>query len=81
MAIAIGDRRLGVGFDQLAVISNGHADAHLTFYNSDGIRISGACGNATRCIARYLMDESSRDELQLTTANAEILLREMLVRG
>ncbi|MFD1160737.1 diaminopimelate epimerase [Roseovarius aestuarii] len=75
MAIAIGDRRLGVGFDQLAVISNGHADAHLTFYNSDG-SISGACGNATRCIARYLLNESNRDELQLTTARGDLVARD-----
>ena len=67
MAQAIGHRQFGVGFDQLAVITQGTGDAHLTFYNSDG-SLSAACGNATRCIARYLMDESGRDSLHLTTA-------------
>ena len=67
MAQAIGRRQFGVGFDQLAVITQGTGDAHLTFYNSDG-SLSAACGNATRCIARYLMDESGRDSLHLTTA-------------
>ena len=66
LAKALGDRHRGVGFDQLAVISDGSADAHLTFYNSDG-STSGACGNATRCIARYLMDQTGVDKLALTT--------------
>ena len=75
MAVAIGDRRFGVGFDQLAVISEGPGDAHLTFYNSDG-SVSGACGNATRCIARYLLDEYARSDLHLTTARGDIFARD-----
>ncbi|WP_243267647.1 diaminopimelate epimerase [Sulfitobacter sp. DSM 110093] len=71
MAQAIGHRQFGVGFDQLAVITQGSGDAHLTFYNSDG-SLSAACGNATRCIARYLMDESGRDSLHLTTARGDL---------
>ncbi|MCA1777470.1 MAG: diaminopimelate epimerase, partial [Loktanella sp.] len=67
MIAGIADRRRGIGFDQLAVIEAGEADAHLTFYNADG-SISAACGNATRCIARHLMDETGRTTLTLTTA-------------
>ena len=67
----ISDRHFGVGFDQLAVISNGETDAYLSFYNSDGSE-SFACGNATRCIARYLMDESSKENLTLTTKHGTI---------
>ena len=67
LAIAIADRHRGVGFDQLAVLSNSpDSDVHLTFWNSDG-STAGACGNATRCIARFLMDETGRDSLTLTT--------------
>ncbi|WP_390911847.1 diaminopimelate epimerase [Pseudosulfitobacter sp. SM2401] len=66
LAKALADRRCGVGFDQLAVISDGAEDAHLTFYNSDG-STSAACGNATRCIARFLMDGSGAKTLTLTT--------------
>lgn len=66
-ARAIGDRRRGVGFDQLAVIeSDDTADAHLVFYNSDG-SLSGACGNATRCIARHLMTETGASAVTLRT--------------
>jgi len=63
---AIADRHRGVGFDQLALIEPGAGDARLTFYNADG-STAGACGNATRCIARYLMDETGRDRLTLVT--------------
>ncbi|MFU8882679.1 MAG: diaminopimelate epimerase [Rhodobacterales bacterium] len=67
LVIAIADRHRGIGFDQLAVISDtAQGDAHLTFYNADG-STSAACGNATRCIARYLMDQTGRDTLALTT--------------
>ncbi|SIO18340.1 diaminopimelate epimerase [Vannielia litorea] len=67
LATRIADRHRGVGFDQLAVIeAAGNADARLTFYNADG-SLSAACGNATRCIARYLMEESGTQGLTLLT--------------
>ena len=72
---AIADRHCGVGFDQLAVISKGKHDAHLTFYNADG-SLSAACGNATRCIARKLMDESGLTTLRLTTDRGLLLARD-----
>lgn len=67
VVVAMADRHRGIGFDQLAVLSNTpDADVHLTFYNADG-SLSAACGNATRCIARHLMDETNRNTLRLTT--------------
>jgi diaminopimelate epimerase len=63
---ALADRHCGVGFDQLAVISQRGTGVHLSFYNADG-SVSAACGNATRCIARYLMNESGKRDLTLTT--------------
>lgn len=66
LARGLADRHFGVGCDQIAVISKGAQDAHLTFYNADG-SLSAACGNATRCIARHLMDQTGQDALALTT--------------
>ncbi|MEJ6396455.1 diaminopimelate epimerase [Yoonia sp. 208BN28-4] len=67
IAIAMADRHRGIGFDQLAVLSDAaDADVHLTFWNSDGSQ-SAACGNATRCIARWMMDQSGQDALAITT--------------
>lgn len=67
----IAHRQTGIGFDQLAVISNGTGDAHLTFYNADG-SVAGACGNATRCIARYLMDQQNVANLHITTDRGDL---------
>ena len=75
MAKGIGNRHFGVGFDQLAVITNGTADAHLTFFNADG-STAGACGNATRCIARFLMDEGGVDHLHLTTERGDLMAQD-----
>ncbi len=67
LARAVGDRNCGVGFDQLAVIlDTDRADAKLQFWNADG-SLSAACGNATRCIAGLLFDETGTDELVLET--------------
>ena len=67
LARAIGDRHRGIGFDQLAVIdTDDGAAARLTFYNADG-STAAACGNATRCIARHLMDETGATALTLRT--------------
>ncbi len=75
IARGIAHRRFGVGFDQLAVIENGQSDAHLVFYNADGTT-SAACGNATRCIAQFLMDETQRSELTLTTQRGTLVARD-----
>lgn len=75
LATAIADRHKGVGFDQLAVISKGDADAHLTFYNADGSQ-SAACGNATRCIARHILDETGSESLVLTTDRGTLHARD-----
>jgi diaminopimelate epimerase len=67
LAVLLADRHRGVGFDQLAVISDrAGSDIHLTFWNADGSK-SAACGNATRCIARHVMDETGKAELTITT--------------
>ena len=67
LARAIGDRHRGIGFDQLAVIETDPAvAAKLTFFNADGSE-AAACGNATRCIARHLMDETGTSALTLRT--------------
>lgn len=68
-ARAIADRNRGVGCDQLIVIEparSGLSDAWMTIYNPDGSQ-SGACGNATRCVAWLLMQESGRDKVVIET--------------
>jgi diaminopimelate epimerase len=71
---ALGDRHQGVGFDQLAVMEHRGGVLHLTFYNADG-SLSAACGNATRCIARHVMDHSGDTELTLFTERGQLSAR------
>lgn len=66
---AISDRHRGVGCDQLIVLEKPRSrlsDAWMTIYNPDGSQ-SGACGNATRCVAWLLMNESKRDKVVIET--------------
>jgi len=73
VAVAIADRHRGVGFDQLATLSDRDGfDVHMTFWNADGSQ-SAACGNATRCIARFLMDETGKTDLTLSTDRGTLL--------
>ena len=68
LALALGDRNRGVGFDQLAEIRDGDgADFTLDFWNNDGTR-AGACGNATRCVSDYVMAGLGLDAVRLTTS-------------
>ncbi|MCU0899939.1 MAG: diaminopimelate epimerase [Cypionkella sp.] len=73
LAIALGDRNRGVGFDQLAEIREGAAgtDFTLDFWNSDGSR-AGACGNATRCVCDHVMQGLGRDAVSLQTARGTL---------
>ena len=62
MIKTIGHRHFGVGFDQLALLLNTkEADVEVIFYNSDGSQ-AGACGNASRCVARLLFEEHPQAE-------------------
>lgn len=76
LAIAMADRHRGIGFDQLAVLS-GHdsADVALTFYNANG-STAGACGNATRCIARHLIEETGKSVITLITERGTLQARD-----
>jgi len=68
LARALGDRNRGVGFDQLAEILDGNgSDITLDFWNTDGT-MAGACGNATRCVAQYVMAATGADILSIRTA-------------
>lgn len=67
IAKAIGSRFFGVGFDQLAVLrTTEDADVAVDFWNSDG-SMADACGNASRCVARLIMDETGNDSASLQT--------------
>lgn len=57
----LADRHLGVGFDQMVTLENPvtpGADVFMRLHNADGSE-ARACGNATRCIAAWIMGEKA----------------------
>jgi len=61
-----------IGCDQLILIgADKSADAHLTFYNSDGGE-SGACGNGTRCVADLISKEIDKKSVVLKTISGKL---------
>ena len=68
-ARAIADRHTGIGCDQLIVIEPPHLSAAAAFMrivNSDGSEAE-ACGNATRCVARLIGQETGGSQVSLET--------------
>jgi diaminopimelate epimerase len=58
-----GDRRRGVGFDQLLLVDSEHSAAgHASYriFNADGGEVE-QCGNGVRCLARYLAPRLGND--------------------
>ena len=65
----LGDRRRGIGFDQLILIEPAKgdgADAYMRILNNDGSEAE-ACGNATRCVAHILMQELDAQNCTIQT--------------
>ena len=63
----LGDRHFGVGCDQIIFIEpTDKATAFMRIYNPDGSE-SGACGNATRCVADILLKESGGGDCVIET--------------
>ncbi|WP_255591931.1 diaminopimelate epimerase [Geminicoccus harenae] len=63
----LADRHRGIGFDQLVVIdADPELDVHVRFFNADGSE-SGACGNASRCVAKLIHGETGRDRVWMRT--------------
>jgi diaminopimelate epimerase len=63
----IADRKRGVGCDQVIMIeTSSNADAFMRVINADGSEVA-ACGNATRCVAALLAQETGRPETVIET--------------
>jgi diaminopimelate epimerase len=58
LSIAMSDRHTGIGADGVILICQPRDTAHharMRTFNADGSE-AGACGNGTRCVARYLRE-------------------------
>jgi diaminopimelate epimerase len=69
LAICISDRHFGVGSDGLVLICQSDvADFKMRMFNADGSEAQ-MCGNASRCIGKYVYDKglTAKPELTLET--------------
>lgn len=65
-ARAVSDRHFGIGSDGLVLICpSDKADFRMDMYNSDGSQAE-MCGNATRCVGKYVYDRGLTDKTQIT---------------
>lgn len=77
----LGDRRFGVGCDQILVIEAPSApgiDFDYRIFNADGSEV-GQCGNGTRALARYVYEQglSDKPRLRVQTATATMELQRL----
>ena len=80
LARAVSDRHFGVGGDGLVLICpSENVDAEMRMFNADG-SASEMCGNAIRCVAKYLYDHNiaRRKTLKIESA-AQVFTLELLV--
>ncbi len=65
-AKAVSDRHFGIGSDGLVLICpSDKADFRMDMYNSDGTQAE-MCGNATRCVGKYVHDKGLTDKTEIT---------------
>jgi len=77
LAIEISDRHFGVGGDGLVLICPSEvADARMRMFNADGSE-SEMCGNAIRCVAKYLHDHgiARHEALKIETGRGVLSLQ------
>ncbi|MFR3407146.1 MAG: diaminopimelate epimerase [Christensenellales bacterium] len=66
LARRMSDRHFGVGGDGLVLIApSDKADFRMIMYNADGSR-GAMCGNASRCVAKYVYDRGMTDKTVVT---------------
>lgn len=75
---SLGDRRFGIGFDQLLLVepsSDPEADFNYRIFNVDGSEVEH-CGNGARCFARFVQEKglSSRNPVRVRTINRVLTL-------
>ena len=73
---ALADREAGIGFDQFIVIAppEGDAAARMRIFNADGGEVE-SCGNAARCVAALLLDETGAAEVRIESEGGPMLAR------
>ena len=83
LAVRLSDRHKGIGGDGLVLICRSDAaDAKMRMFNADGSE-GNMCGNAIRCVGKYLYDENvcRKEELSVETKSGIKYLRLYIENG
>src|SRR5438105_6228724 len=75
----LGDRRFGVGADQILVVERSvtpNVDFRYRIFNNSGDEVEH-CGNGARCFVRFVRDKglTSKDAIRVETVNNLLELR------
>lgn len=75
----LGDRKFGIGFDQLLLIeppSDPGVDFNYRIFNTDGAEVEH-CGNGARCFATYVTEKglTQRNPIRVKTVNRILTLQ------
>ena len=80
----LGDRRFGIGFDQLLLVEPPHDpnnDFRYRIFNNDGSEVE-QCGNGARCFARFVFEQGLTDKKQIRVETARgVIVPELLDSG
>lgn len=82
LARRVSDRHFGIGADGLVLIEPSDiADFRMDIYNADGSRAK-MCGNATRCVAKYVYDHQMTRQSEITLETLSGIKRiKMFIEG
>lgn len=80
----LGDRRFGIGFDQLLLVEppyDPNNDFRYRIFNNDGSEVE-QCGNGARCFARFVFEQGLTDKKQIRVETARgVIVPELLDGG
>ncbi len=80
LSIKISDRHFGIGSDGIVMIlPSDTSDFKMRMFNNDGSEAE-MCGNATRCVAKYVYDNKMTDKEKITLETlAGVMILDMQV--
>jgi diaminopimelate epimerase len=83
LSIRISDRHFGIGSDGIVLILPSETcDFRMRMFNNDGSEAE-MCGNASRCVAKYVYDNgmTDKEEITLETLAGVMVLKMQVIEG
>ncbi|MCI0502395.1 MAG: diaminopimelate epimerase, partial [Fusobacteria bacterium] len=83
LAIKVSDRHFGIGSDGIVLIMpSDSCDFRMRMFNNDGSEAE-MCGNASRCVAKYVYDFglTDKEEITLETLAGVKILKMQIIDG